>query len=166
MAKRAPRSLQVETLVTLDDIDYEVSASFSRGSSDYFSASFGNWLPGDPDELEDITVKNSEGIEVDFDSLPLDTRTYIEEQLMLAVEDEAVSRQSDDDDRRCDADRDDRRLGCIFRRHQQRFQASVFGGRHGRLQRSLDRPHRAVHRQFADDGILPQQVARNLPGGR
>jgi hypothetical protein len=111
MAKRAPRSLKIETIVTLDDIDYEVSASFSRGSRDYFSPSFGNWLPGDPDELEDIEIRNSEGIEVDFDSLPLDARTYVEEQLMLAVEDEAVSRDSDDDDRRCDADRDDRRLG-------------------------------------------------------
>ena len=112
MAKRAPRSLKVETVVTLDDIDYEVEASFSRGSSDYFSPSFGNWLPGDPDELEDITVKDTRtGLEVEFDSFEKVDRDYIDQQLMLAAEEEAISRQSDEDDRRSDADRDDRRLG-------------------------------------------------------
>ena len=108
---RASRSLKVETVVTIDDKDYEVKASYSKGSHAYFSPSFGNWLPGDPDELEDIEVKSSEGVDVEFDSLPLDTRTYIEEQLMDAVQDAAADAQADEDDRRCDQDRDDRRLG-------------------------------------------------------
>ena len=111
MAKRAPRSLQVETVVSLDDKDYEVSASFTPGTKDYVDKGWGNWLPGDPPEMEDITIKDGEGNEVYYDDLPLAARTYIDEQLMLAVEDEEVSRQSDEDDRRSDADRDDRRLG-------------------------------------------------------
>ena len=110
MARRAPRSLQVETVVSLDDKDYEVSASFTPGTKDYRDANYG-WLPGDPPEMEDITIKDGEGNEVYYDDLPLAARTYIDEQLMLAVEDEEVSRQSDEDDRRCDQDRDDRRLG-------------------------------------------------------
>ena len=111
MAKRAPRSMKIGTVVHIDDIDYEVSASLSRGSANYFSKSFGNWLPGDPDELEDIEIKDGEGNEVNYDDLPPDARAYIDECLMEAVEDEAISRQSDEDDRRCDQDRDDRRLG-------------------------------------------------------
>ena len=100
------RSLKIETVVTIDDTDYEASASFSKGSKDYFDKGFGNWLPGDPDELEDIEVKNAEGIEVDFEAFSKEAQRYIEECLMVAAEEEAISRESDEGDRRYDAMRD------------------------------------------------------------
>ena len=39
-----------------EDADYVVKASYTAGSSDYFDRSWGNWLPGDPDEIEVLSV--------------------------------------------------------------------------------------------------------------
>jgi hypothetical protein len=103
---RSPRSIPVSTTVTIDEKDYEVSGSYTRGSSDYFDKSWGNWLPGDPDELEDIEV-TLDGAPVDYDALPEDTRKFIDQQLVLAAEEDARDAEADEGDRRYDAWKDE-----------------------------------------------------------
>ena len=98
-------SMKVSTTVSIGDIDFEVEATYVKGSRDYRTANYG-WLPGDPDELEDITVTDPRGLEVEFDSFEKGDRDYIEECLLRAVEEEAISRESDEGDRRYDAMRD------------------------------------------------------------
>ena len=101
------RSLKIECTVTIDDIDYEVEAVYHKGSKDYFDKGYGNWLPGDPDELEDITINDTHrGVLVEFESFEKVDRDYIEECLMVAAEEETISRESDEGDRRYDAMRD------------------------------------------------------------
>jgi hypothetical protein len=100
------RALKVSTTATVDDKDYEVSGSYRRGTAAYFDRSFGNWLPGDPDELEDITV-SLDGVDVPYDSLPEDTRKFIDQQLVLAAEEDARDAEADEGDRRYDAWKDE-----------------------------------------------------------
>jgi hypothetical protein len=104
---RSPRSIEVETTVTIDEKDYEVSGSYTRGSSDYFDKSWGNWLPGDPDELEDIEV-TLDGVDVPYDSLPEATRKYIDDCLVDAAAQDARDAEDSEADRAFDEARDAR----------------------------------------------------------
>jgi len=45
------------------ELEARVYYDYSPGTSDYFCKSFGNWLPGDPPEIE---VENVELIELGF----------------------------------------------------------------------------------------------------
>ena len=97
------RARSIEAGVTIDDVDYTVTATFHAGTRDYFSKSFGNWLPGDPDELEDITVvADATKAEVSFDDFPVKTRRYIEDALMDAADCEARAYAEDYAERRAD----------------------------------------------------------------
>lgn len=46
-------------------VQTEVQYSFTKGFKDYFDKSFGNWLPGEPDEVTEIKVL----LNVDFKAL-------------------------------------------------------------------------------------------------
>ena len=97
------RARSIEAGVTVDDVDYTVTATFHAGTRDYFCKSFGNWLPGDPDELEGITVvADATKAEVSFDGLPVKTRRYIEDALMDAVERDAYACAEDYAEREAD----------------------------------------------------------------
>lgn len=37
--------------------EVEVNGSYSKGTPNYFDKNHGNWLPGDPEGVEDVTVK-------------------------------------------------------------------------------------------------------------
>lgn len=103
------RAIKVETSITIDDVDYDVSGSVDFGTPARPWANHGEGDPGDPGEITDVVVK-LDGAEVDLDSFVESDREYIVEQLTLAAEEEVISRASDDDDRRCDEYRD-RRAG-------------------------------------------------------
>lgn len=63
-----------ENVATVTGFEFEVdfSAEIGGGSKAFFSPSFGNWLPGDPDEIQDVEISYN-GIDitkvVDVDSL-------------------------------------------------------------------------------------------------
>ena len=99
------RSQKVETTVCIDDVDYEVSGVVYPGTPARPWAYGGEGDPGDPGEVTDIVIVNPEtGVEVDYYSLPKGDQDFIDEALVLAVDD------GDDDDRAYDEMRD-RRAG-------------------------------------------------------
>lgn len=105
------RSIKVQTTVTIDDVDYEVSATVDLGTPSRPWAYGGEGDPGDPGEIVDVVVTLSEtGADVDLDSFVESDREFITEQLTYAAEEELIDRQADADDRRADEGRD-RRLG-------------------------------------------------------
>lgn len=40
-----------------DDREVEVRARYTPATSDYFDGSFGNWLPGDPEDVEVLSAR-------------------------------------------------------------------------------------------------------------
>ena len=44
--------------------EVELSGSYTPGTDNYFDASWGNWLPGDPECIEDITVRDGAGVDI------------------------------------------------------------------------------------------------------
>ena len=59
MARTYRRRYQMPVrLTTYDSEDraVEVEATYSPPTQDYFSKSFGNWLPGDPEDIEIVSV--------------------------------------------------------------------------------------------------------------
>lgn len=60
----------------IDDIKVEVDYRLSKGTDPKFSSSFGNWLPGDPEELN-ITGVSIGGVDI-LKSLPQSTIDRIE----------------------------------------------------------------------------------------
>lgn len=99
------RSQKVETTVCIDDVEFEVSGVVYPGTPARPWAYGGEGDPGDPGEVTDITIRNPEtGVEVDYDALCKSDREFIDEALVLAVDD------GDDDDRAYDEYRD-RRAG-------------------------------------------------------
>ena len=112
MAKRAPRSLKVETSIHLRDEDWTLTANYYPGYAPRPWAYGGEGDPGDPGEITDVEISadGHHGV-LDYEHLTKLEQAKVDETIALAADDEAISRDSDDDDRRCDADRDDRRLG-------------------------------------------------------
>ena len=104
--------MKVTAYITLRDLDWEVTASHSKGSSAYFSRSFGNWLPGDPEEIEDVEFKgDGHQFTLSYEDLSPEERSEVEDLISEnAVEDERAAWE-DAQERKADADRDDRRLG-------------------------------------------------------
>lgn len=49
----ASKTFTLNYSIEIDDVDreIEIEVSFSKGHDAYFSKSFGNYLPGDPDEI-------------------------------------------------------------------------------------------------------------------
>jgi hypothetical protein len=74
------------------DFETHVSASgsYSPGTSDYFDRSFGNWLPGDPEEIEVESVKFGD-LEI-IEHAPEHVFEQVDEDLL------AVGRDGDSDD--------------------------------------------------------------------
>ena len=55
--RRSPSTVHVQTVLTYyDEVDRElnvkVDVTYHKGSDAYFSKSFGNYLPGDPPEMD------------------------------------------------------------------------------------------------------------------
>ena len=50
------RTRKVSAGWTYEGEGYTVLAQYTAGSADYFDRSWGNWLPGDPDEIEVLSV--------------------------------------------------------------------------------------------------------------
>jgi hypothetical protein len=44
--------------------DYEVSGVVTPGTKDHFDRAWGNWLPGDGPEVDDLTVRDADGLDV------------------------------------------------------------------------------------------------------
>jgi hypothetical protein len=74
------------------ETDIEVECAVSRGSSAYFSRSFGNYLPGDPPEVEILSAKDEGGKDW-TDAIEADAkwRAQVEERAL-----EAASEPDDD----------------------------------------------------------------------
>ena len=106
---KTPRT---ETTITLRDADWIVSGIVSHGTPHYFCRSFGNWLPGDPDEVEDVElVADGHDGALSFDDLTDDERAEVDTALLEASAGEYEAAYEDEMERRADADRDDRRFG-------------------------------------------------------
>ena len=104
--------MRVTAYITLRDLDWEVTASHSKGSRAYFSKSFGNWLPGDPETIEDITLRgDGHKHTLDYDDLTADEKAEIDNLISDGAAEEERGAWEDEQERRADADRDDRRLG-------------------------------------------------------
>ena len=54
------RTRKVSAGWTYEGEGYTVLAQYTAGSADYFDRSWGNWLPGDPDEIEVLSVAEEE----------------------------------------------------------------------------------------------------------
>lgn len=63
-------------------VGVEVEYVFNRGSYDYFDSSYGNWLPGDPPSIDDLTVKLG----------PLDITAHVRDEFLTQWEEEAMAR--------------------------------------------------------------------------
>jgi len=78
-----------ESFVDGDEFDLETqvsaSGSYSAGTSDYFDRSFGNWLPGDPEEIEVESVKYGD-LEI-ISHIPDHVFEQIDEDLLVAGRD-------------------------------------------------------------------------------
>lgn len=104
MARKTPT---IEATLFIDDTTWTVSGTYYAGSKDYFCKSFGNYLPGDPPEVEDITIVNDEtGAEINFDSLDRETQRLVEDAIADAASDYARDREADEGDRAYDEWRD------------------------------------------------------------
>lgn len=68
--------------VNYHGIDIEVEGTYTPGSKDYFDKDFGNWLPGDPFEIDEIIITSITG-EFTLDGLPeySELEQLIEEQI-------------------------------------------------------------------------------------
>ena len=97
------------TVATTLELDVEVETRVTPGTRDYFDRSFGNWLPGDPADVEVDSVTIC-GVSVPFDALPKDAQERIVEAVMDAAEDEARCAEADAADRAYDEWKD-RRMG-------------------------------------------------------
>jgi hypothetical protein len=106
MAK-TPRSIEVETTVTIDDVDFTVKGTVYPGYPARPWANHGEGDPGDPGEITDIEMVNDAGSSVDFESLPPSDRSFVEEALSVAADEEARGREEDAADRAHDAWRDE-----------------------------------------------------------
>ena len=87
--RRHPRSIEVETTVDLRDMEFTVKATYIAGTSDYYSKSFGNWLPGDPDEfdVDSIQYADENGclFSIDYVDLDRDERATVDDAVMDAA---------------------------------------------------------------------------------
>ena len=54
----------------IEETDTEIEITFeynySGGSDDYFDKSFGNWLPGDPEDFEVTSAEDEDGNQVEL----------------------------------------------------------------------------------------------------
>jgi hypothetical protein len=104
--------VKVTAHIELRDLDWVVTADHSKGSAAYFDRSFGNWLPGDPEAIEDVELKgDGHNGTLDYDDLTPEERAEIDDLLSEAAVEEERGAWEDEQERRADADRDDRRLG-------------------------------------------------------
>lgn len=109
MARRnfRKRSVSVEASVHLRDQDWTVRGEYTRGSEPYFSPSYGNYLPGDPDDLQDIEIApDGHDGHLEYDELDREERAEVDEALVLAAEEDAIAAESDEGDRAYDSWRD------------------------------------------------------------
>jgi hypothetical protein len=103
---RSPRSIEVETTVTIDEVDFTVKGTVYPGYPARPWAYGGEGDPGDPGEITDIEMVNDAGTSVDFESLSPSDRSFVEEALSVAADEEARGREEDAADRAYDAWKD------------------------------------------------------------
>ncbi len=100
MAHRTTRSTVRVTVYDSEDRAVEVEARYSAATSDYFDRGFGNWLPGDPEDIEILSIsaidEGADCAEVEADW------ARVEEAVREAATDE-------DDDRDYEAHREEMR---------------------------------------------------------
>jgi len=87
------------------DLEAMVSASgnYSPATRDYFDRSFGNWLPGDPEELELVSIKFGDLEIVDHATEAMCTK--VDEILCEQARDWEPDYPDDFDDREADEER-------------------------------------------------------------
>jgi hypothetical protein len=113
MARYRVKSHKAEASIMLRGEDWSATGVVTFGSEPYFSSSYGNYLPGDDDVVEDVELKpdgHTNGT-LDFDALTRDEQMRVEEELLNSAAEDSASRAMDAAEARADSDRDDRRLG-------------------------------------------------------
>lgn len=93
------------TLVDSEDRRVEVVADYSPATESYFDRSFGNYLPGDP---EDVEVVSARALDEGADVAEVEARTDEIEEAVREAADDAADDGPDVDDER-DRERDERR---------------------------------------------------------
>lgn len=84
--RRYPQAVRFTTYDS-EDRAVQVEATYSPPTQDYFSKSFGNWLPGDPEDIEIVSVTAiDEG--ADVDEVEADT-AGLEEAVRLKCDEDA-----------------------------------------------------------------------------
>lgn len=100
------RAISISVSVSIGDREYEASGRYYPGSSAYFDAGFGNYLPGDPSEVTDIELRDEDNQIVDLDSLDRAALAYVEERLADAADTAVADHLADLGDRAYDESRD------------------------------------------------------------
>lgn len=96
------------TSTTWDDLT--ISGKVSKATRPYFDRARGNWLPGDAAEVDDLTIRDAEGVDITGQLSDEDLEKFSGLLVERASEDEADA-YADAMERRADADREERMLG-------------------------------------------------------
>jgi hypothetical protein len=81
--------------VTRDDVDleYTVTAEYTPGTENYFDRTWGNWLPGDPHEIDDVVlVPDGHSTPLEYGDLLDHERDRLDETIIEAARDEGDER--------------------------------------------------------------------------
>ena len=90
--------------------DLTISGKVSKATRPYFDRSWGNWLPGDAPEVDDLTVRDATGADITGQLTDEDLWKFADLLAERAEEDDADA-YADAMERRADEDRDERSGG-------------------------------------------------------
>lgn len=81
----------------LKGLQVTVDGEYKKGFKDYFDRSFGNWLPGEPDSVEDLSVYvEGNGHKIDItEALSQDELNDLEDRFIEACNEETDSEREE-----------------------------------------------------------------------
>ena len=90
--------------------DLTITGRFSPGTRPYFDRSWGNWLPGDPAEVEDLCIRDASGADITGQMTDDDLARFSDLLADRAADDDADA-YADALEREWDMEREERLMG-------------------------------------------------------
>lgn len=101
------KASKVETSIRIGEEDVDISATYWPGSPQYFDRAWGNWLPGDPGDVQDIRLTGEDGREIDFNALDRSTQSRVEDAIADRAESDEIAHAEEMAERAYDNARED-----------------------------------------------------------